>query len=257
MSLSRRNFMLKAGLASAGVFVLSKNLSANSIISEDSATEFINVEKQRIVAPSGKFSQAPLPYGFDALEPIIDAKTMEIHYTKHHAGYVKKLNAAVEDKADFPDDLIQVFKKIKKYDDTIRNNAGGHWNHEFFWASMHPSKMETMPSGELMTKINAKYGSFDAFKKQFADEAAKRFGSGWAWLCVDKKGELCVCSTPNQDNPYMVKNCGIPLLGLDVWEHAYYLKYQNKRTDYISGFFQIINWGIVETRLMQATADKK
>lgn len=189
-----------------------------------------------------------LPFGFSALEPNIDAKTMEIHHGKHHAGYVAKLNAAVEG-TDLSDksieDLISNLKSVP--DDkraAVRNNGGGHFNHTLFWQILSPEGGS--PSGDLASAINSDFGSFDGFKEKFSNAAATRFGSGWAWLCV-KDGGLCVCSTANQDNPLMdVSECqGTPILGLDVWEHAYYLNYQNRRPDYIAAFFKVINWGKV------------
>ncbi|MBZ0166335.1 MAG: superoxide dismutase [Candidatus Omnitrophica bacterium] len=189
-----------------------------------------------------------LPFGFAALEPHIDAKTMEIHHGKHHAGYVAKLNAAVEgtDLADKSiEDLISHLKSIPEDKRAaVRNNGGGHFNHSLFWQILSPEGGS--PSGDLASAINKDFGSFEGFKEKFSNAAATRFGSGWAWLCV-KDGGLCVCSTANQDNPLMdVAECaGIPILGLDVWEHAYYLNYQNRRPDYIAAFFKVVNWGKV------------
>lgn len=191
-----------------------------------------------------------LPYAFDALEPHIDAKTMEIHHDKHHAGYVSKLNAAIEGNADLEaksiNDLISDLSAVPEdIRGAVRNNGGGHANHSLFWEIL--SADGGQPEGELAAAIDADLGGFDAFKDAFSKAAATRFGSGWAWLCV-KDGKLCVCSTPNQDNPLMsgVAECpGTPILGLDVWEHAYYLNYQNRRPDYIEAFFKVINWGKV------------
>jgi Fe-Mn family superoxide dismutase len=193
------------------------------------------------------YQQSPLPYAFDALEPHIDARTMEIHYGKHHAGYVAKLNAALEgtdlgSKAaeDLIADLSAVPEKIRG---AVRNNGGGHVNHALFWSVLSPQGGGE-PAGALADAIQSGWGGFDKFKEAFGDAAASRFGSGWAWLCL-RDGKLCVCSTPNQDNPLMrgVAECtGTPLLGLDVWEHAYYLKYQNRRPDYIAAFWNVVNW---------------
>ena len=248
MSYSRRDFLVKGGLATLGTLFIAKNFNALPL---DANVPVINPDIPYKSNPgeATKFHQAPLPYSYKALEPYIDAQTMEIHYSKHHAGYVNKLNAAIGDIDDFPSDLRTVFKKIKKYPDAIRNNGGGHWNHEFFWQTMRPGKNPNIPDGKIAIKINEKYGSFDNFKKMFADEAAAHFGSGWAWLTLSKDGDLNIMSTPNQDNPFMYKKGGTPLLGIDVWEHAYYLKYQNKRADYISGFFGLINWTKVNERL--------
>ena len=202
-----------------------------------------------------------LPYAFDALEPVIDAKTMEIHHGKHHAGYVAKLNAAVEG-LDVPGCPFELCAKIASLPEdkqtAVRNNGGGHANHMLFWSILAPKGTGGEPSAELAAAINDSFGSMDGFKEQFAAAAATRFGSGWAWLCVkpESGGKLCICSTPNQDNPVMPSchsnskccpNGGRPILGLDVWEHAYYLNYQNRRPDYINGFFDIINWTKVST----------
>jgi len=191
-----------------------------------------------------------LPYGFDALEPNIDAQTMEIHHDKHHAAYVSKLNAAIEGKADLEsksiDELIANLSAVP--DDirgAVRNNGGGHYNHSLFWNVIGPDAGGD-PSGDLADAITKDLGGLDAFKESFSNAAATRFGSGWAWLCVSD-GKLCVCSTPNQDNPAMdIAECkGTPILGLDVWEHAYYLKYQNRRPDYVAAFWNIVNWSAV------------
>jgi len=193
-----------------------------------------------------------LPYAFDALEPHIDAKTMEIHHDKHHAGYVAKLNAAIEGsdlESKSIDELISDISSLPAdKQGPVRNNGGGHFNHSLFW-SILGSNAGGEPSGELADAINSDLGSFNDFKETFSNAAATRFGSGWAWLCVDG-GKLTVCSTANQDNPTMdVADCsGTPILGLDVWEHAYYLNYQNKRPDYIAAFFNVINWDAVAQR---------
>jgi Fe-Mn family superoxide dismutase len=195
------------------------------------------------------FTLDPLPYANDALEPHIDALTMEIHHDRHHNAYVTNLNNAIKDKADLEaltiDELVANLSKVP--DDirtAVRNNGGGHWNHTFFWNSL--SANGGAPSGDLAKAIDEAFGSFDAFKEAFAKAATTRFGSGWAWL-VKKDGKLAITSTPNQDNPLM-DGSGIPLLGLDVWEHAYYLKYQNKRPDYIAAFWNVVNWDAVATR---------
>ncbi len=195
------------------------------------------------------FELPQLPYSFDALEPHIDAKTMEIHHGKHHAGYVSKLNAAVEGSDAAGKSLEDLMKNVSAHGAGVRNNGGGHYNHSLFWSVMSPSG-GGQPSGKLADAINNDLGGFDKFKEEFSNAAATRFGSGWAWLCVEN-GKLKVCSTPNQDNPLMdvVKDCnGTPILGLDVWEHAYYLNYQNRRPDYIGAFFNVINWDEVSKR---------
>jgi len=196
------------------------------------------------------FSQTPLSYGYSALEPMIDAKTMEIHYSRHAAGYAKALQEEAEAaKVDTSKPLENVLANISRYSVKMRNNAGGHYNHELFWKCMTPNGKGT-PTGKLLDAINAAYGSFADFKTKFADQAKSRFGSGWAWLVVDRNKKLALGSTPNQDNPLMdIGNFhGTPILGLDVWEHAYYLKYQNKRPDYIENWWKLVDWDFVAKR---------
>jgi Fe-Mn family superoxide dismutase len=187
-----------------------------------------------------------LPYAHYALEPHIDARTMEIHHGKHHAGYTAKLNAAVEGTALEGKSITDILKNLDMSNGALRNNGGGYYNHNLFWEVMAPN-VGGNPTGELATAIDKAYGSFEAFKNAFSNAAATQFGSGWAWLCVHKGGAVEVCSTPNQDNPLMpgVSCQGTPILGLDVWEHAYYLNYQNRRPDYINAFFSVINWAKV------------
>lgn len=193
----------------------------------------------------GKFELAPLPYAYDALEPFLDKATMEIHHSKHHQAYVNNLNNAVAGNEMESLSLEELIASISKYPAAVRNNGGGHWNHTFFWNIMAPAN-SSKPSDDLSTAINSAFGSFDDFKKQFAQAGATRFGSGWAWLVKTESG-LKVSSTPNQDNPLMdvadVK--GTPILGLDVWEHAYYLKFQNRRPDYIETWWNVVNWDAV------------
>ena len=193
------------------------------------------------------FELPELPYAHNALEPHIDAKTMEIHHGKHHAAYVSKLNAAIEGTAMEGKSLDALMAEHAD-NNAVRNNGGGHWNHSLFWTIMSPNGGGA-PGGALATAIDGAFGSFDAFKEQFSNAAATRFGSGWAWLCK-VGGKLEVTSSANQDNPLMpgVGNGGTPLLGLDVWEHAYYLNYQNRRPDYINAFFNVINWDEVARR---------
>jgi Fe-Mn family superoxide dismutase len=194
-----------------------------------------------------------LPYAFDALEPHIDAMTMEIHHGKHHAAYVSKLNDALKGSALENSSIDQVMKKIGSSPVAVRNNGGGHYNHSLFWKMMTP-KGGGIPKGSVGDAINKKFNSFDKFKEEFNGAALNRFGSGWAWLSVNSKGDLFVSSTPNQDNPYMdiAENPGYPILGLDVWEHAYYLKYQNRRPEYVTAFWNVINWNEVELRYLEA-----
>jgi Fe-Mn family superoxide dismutase len=197
------------------------------------------------------FQQIPLPYAYNALEPFIDAMTMEIHHTKHAAGYTKNLNdACVAEKVDIKTTSItNLLESISKYSTKMRNNAGGHYNHELFWQTMQPASA-SMPTGSLAKAIEKSFGSFADFQKAFSEAAKNRFGSGWAWLIINEKKELAICSTANQDNPLMdiAETKGYPLLGLDVWEHAYYLKYQNKRADYINNWWNLVNWKFVEER---------
>lgn len=196
---------------------------------------------------------APLPYAIDALEPHIDARTMEIHHGKHHAAYVNNLNAALEKHPALQgkslEELLSTLSAVPEaIRATVRNNGGGHWNHTLFWQLLSP-KSGGKPVGRSAKAIDAELGGFDAFKEQFAKAAVGRFGSGWAWLTVKEDGKLCICSSPNQDNPLMkgVSECpGKPVLGLDVWEHAYYLKYQNRRADYIGAWWNVVNWEKVE-----------
>jgi Fe-Mn family superoxide dismutase len=187
-----------------------------------------------------------LPYAYDALEPYIDARTMEIHHTKHHQAYINNVNAALEGTALADLSICELHDRMDEVPEdkrtAVRNNGGGHANHSFFWEIMGPKGGE--PTGELLAALNDSFGGMDAFKGLFSKAAATRFGSGWAWLCKHDGGTLSVCSTPNQDNPLMkdVPCDGVPILGLDVWEHAYYLNYQNRRPDYVSAFFNVINW---------------
>ena len=195
----------------------------------------------------------PLPYAYDALEPHIDARTMEIHYSKHHQAYFNNLAKAVAGTDMDGQPLEVLLAKMSQLPVAVRNNGGGHWNHTFFWKSMAP-QAGGAPDGELGAAIAKAFGSFDEFKKQFEAAAVGRFGSGWAWLSVGADGALFISSTPNQDNPLMdmAEKRGTPILGLDVWEHAYYLKYQNRRPDYIGAFYNVVDWDEVERRYQAA-----
>jgi Fe-Mn family superoxide dismutase len=206
-----------------------------------------------------EFVQAPLPYPYNALEPHIDALTMEIHYTKHHATYLANLKAALEKYPDwaakpFEEILGNITKLPEDIRTAVRNNGGGHWNHQFFWPLLTP-KSSGQPVGELAKAIEGTFGSFSAFQEQFTQAALGRFGSGWAWL-IWKDGQLRITSTPNQDNPLMdvveEASRGVPILGLDVWEHAYYLKYQNRRADYVKAWWNIVNWEQAEKNFQAA-----
>jgi Fe-Mn family superoxide dismutase len=195
------------------------------------------------------FTLAPLPYAHDALEPHIDTLTMQIHHGKHHQAYVDNLNKAIAGTEHENKSLEELVANAGKISVAVRNNGGGHWNHTFFWESLAPNAGGT-PSGDLAEAINKAFGSFETFKEKFAAAGMTRFGSGWAWLCVNVQKELCICSSPNQDNPLMdVAECpGTPLLGVDVWEHAYYLKYQNRRADYLTAFWNVISWDKIAAR---------
>ncbi len=198
------------------------------------------------------FELPKLPYAYDALEPHIDARTMEIHHSKHHNAYVTNLNAAIAGTDLEGKSIEDLMKNLDMNNMAVRNNGGGHYNHTLFWEIMSPNG-GGLPTGELATAIDTTFGSFDAFKAEFSKAGATRFGSGWAWLCV-KDGKLEVCSTPNQDNPLMpgVACGGQPILGMDVWEHAYYLHYQNRRPDYMEAFFNVIHWEEVAKRFKAA-----
>ncbi len=234
---SRRNFIKETGMAGiaagVGLNVLPSVVFAKS------------------VGILSDYTQQPLPYGYNALEPVVDALTMEIHYTKHAAAYAKNLaEACVAEKVDTTNTPLNgVLRNISKYSAKMRNNGGGHYNHELFWKCMKGGAV-TKPTGTLATAIDQAFGSFDAFKTQFSEAGKNRFGSGWAWLVQTADHKLVIGSTPNQDNPLMdiCELKGTPLLGLDVWEHAYYLKYQNKRVDYMNNWWNVVNWEFVASR---------
>lgn len=200
------------------------------------------------------FTLPALPYAFNALEPHIDARTMEIHHGKHHNAYVTNLNAAIAGSDAEKLSIEDICKNVSKYPVAVRNNGGGHYNHSLFWTLMAPNAGGN-PSGALADAINTAFGSFDEFKTKFAAAAGGRFGSGWAWLIVDGSKKLAITSTPNQDNPLMdvAETKGTPLLGLDVWEHAYYLHYQNRRPDYVTAWWNVVNWNEVAKRFSAAS----
>jgi Fe-Mn family superoxide dismutase len=199
------------------------------------------------------FELPALPYATDALEPHIDKTTMEIHHGKHHQAYVTNLNKALEGKPEATQSIEEIVKNISKFPPAVRNNGGGHYNHSLFWQVIGPNKGGE-PTGDLAEAIKAAFGSFADFKTKFAEAGATRFGSGWAWLSVGADGKLVVSSTPNQDSPLMdvAEVKGTPILGMDVWEHAYYLKYQNRRPDYIAAFWNVVNWDAVNERFNKA-----
>lgn len=232
------------------ILLLSLLLSAFALKAQDWNSIFSRLPEASLTPSS---QQEPLPYAYDALEPYIDARTMEIHYSKHHAAYTTNMNDAVKGTETATQSLLAVFDQMSKYPATLRNNGGGYYNHLVFWKMMKPGG-SGQPQGRLMEAIIRDLGSYEAFVEAFSGAASKRFGSGWAWLSVDKDGKLFVSSTPNQDNPLMdvADTRGIPILGLDVWEHAYYLKYQNRRGEYIKNFWNVINWDEVSRRYEEA-----
>ena len=195
------------------------------------------------------FTLPELRYAYDALEPHIDARTMEIHHTKHHNGYTNKLNAAIEGTNLAEKSIEDILQNLDTSNTGLRNNGGGYWNHKLFWEILNPEDRGRL-SGELLDAVNTAFGSKDAMVEQFSKAAATRFGSGWAWLCVHAGGKVEICSSANQDNPMMpgIGCGGTPIMGLDVWEHAYYLNYQNRRPDYINAFFSVVNWNVVEKK---------
>lgn len=241
---SRRDFLVNS--LKAGIFVSAGMSAAGSILQSCSVMKSSKSPGRF----STGFNQQALPYTYTALESAIDATTMEIHYSRHAASYATNLqDAAKNESVDMNKPLEEVLSKISKYSSKMRNNAGGHYNHEMFWKCMAP-RAGGKPSGKLLTAIEETFNSFDSFKTQFSDSGKNRFGSGWAWLVIDNNKKLHIGSTANQDNPLMdiseIK--GFPLLGLDVWEHAYYLRYQNKRPDYITNWWNVVNWDYVQSR---------
>lgn len=241
--MERRKF-----LNALGIFAISPLIKNDAAINIFSKTN----KNERSISTMSKFELAPLPYEHDALEPFIDKATMEIHHGKHHNAYVTNLNNAIAGTELEGKSLEELLANISKYSPAVRNNGGGHYNHTLFWNVMKKDG-GGKPSGELADAIDAAFGSFDEFKKLFANAGATRFGSGWAWLVV-VDGKLVVSSTPNQDNPLMdvAEVKGTPILGLDVWEHAYYLKYQNRRPEYIENWWNVVNWEAVAKNFAQA-----
>ena len=242
---SRRQFLLnsaKAGLAITAISAPVSNLFSSGKIGAGADSHLFFTG----------FDQAPLGYAYNALEPSIDAQTMDIHFNKHASAYSKNLKEAAQAEGiDMGKPLEDVLSRVSKYSTKLRNNGGGHFNHELFWKSMKAGTGDAKPSGKFAAALEAGFGSLDAFKTQFSDAAKNRFGSGWAWLAIDSDDKkLRIGSTPNQDNPLMDVSefKGFPVLGLDVWEHAYYLKYQNKRADYITAWWNVVNWDFIQKR---------
>ncbi|MFK7755550.1 MAG: superoxide dismutase [Flavobacteriales bacterium] len=251
--MDKRKFLKVSGIVGAGV-VLSPLMSCSNPEAPAKTGEDAT-HKPKDSKFITEFTQATLGYDYAALEPKIDAQTMEIHFSKHHAGYVRKLNAAMLKEEGFSTTgITDLLSKISADQTGLRNNGGGHFNHTLFWECMKPGGAAA-PSGKLAESINSAFGSEEQFKEQFFKAAKTRFGSGWAWLNADNNGKLFISSTPNQDNPLMtniVKETGTPILGIDVWEHAYYLKYQNLRGDYINSFMDLVNWDVVSANLAGA-----
>jgi superoxide dismutase, Fe-Mn family len=248
--MDRKQFLSRSLKVSLGALVagpaLASAASCNAPAGNDGESD------DPSAAPTGsalQLMQIPLPYAYGALEPFIDAQTMEIHYTKHHAAYVKNVNEAIVAEGVQAQDEADLLARMGSFSAKVRNNAGGNWNHNFFWQVMGPGG-KGMPEGKVLDALTAGFGSFEKFKELFTEAAMKRFGSGWAWL-VERNGALAIGSTPNQDCPLMDVSelKGKPLLALDVWEHAYYLKYQNKRNEYVANWWQVVNWNEVAKRM--------
>ena len=245
--MEKRTFLKLTGMAGLGLAVGPFMGCGN----ESEGAAAANEPSNEPAAVEGIHAQTPLNYGFDALEPAIDAETMNLHFGKHHAGYVKKLNEALANdvaRRNLP--LEAMLSTLGPEDTALRNNGGGHYNHELYWKVMQPGGAST-PQGMLAQAIAERFGSFENFREEFVAAGAKRFGSGWVWLMFDPQGVLQITSTPNQDNPLMARIVdapGSPLLGMDVWEHAYYLNYQNKRGDYMTAFMDLVNWDVVGDR---------
>jgi len=243
--MNKREF-LRTGLLMGAGAMIAPSLMKNSVFASDSSA--LNPSE----ALTGEFLQVTLPYPFNALEPNIDAQTMEIHYGKHHAAYTKKFNDAVKEEKIEGVSIEEIFSGVDKYSAAIRNNGGGYYNHNFFWLTMSPNGGGE-PSGALLNAIIKDFGSFAAFKESYTKASTTVFGSGWTWL-IKQDGKLKIVTSPNQDNPLMniSKERGTPLMCLDVWEHAYYLKYQNKRADYITAFWNLVDWNFVSGNFLKA-----
>ncbi len=242
----RRDFLKLSAFTAASFFI-----GTSSIFSRSPNVK--KKSKNHYTPPTINFDQQPLPYAYNALEDCIDAQTMEIHYTKHAAGYAKNLKeAAISEKVNMNESIEKLLSNISNYSIKLKNNAGGHYNHELFWQCMRPKSLNNLPEKELLANIIKNFGSFENFKSQFSEAGKGRFGSGWVWLIQSANGKLSILSTANQENPLMnissVEQKGTPLLCLDVWEHAYYLKYHNKRADYINNWWNLVNWDFVATR---------
>ena len=252
---SRRDFFRKASLSGLAVFISSRFSFGSEPSAAANTSLSLAISKLGEYQLTGLSKQNPLPYAYTDLEPSIDAKTMEIHYSKHHAAYTKNMNEMSVSANSSSKPLFQLFAEIEKYPVPLKNNAGGFYNHLLFWTVLSNTPGQA-PEGNLLKAINDSFGSFDKFKELFSNAGKKQFGSGWAWLSVDENRKLVVSSTPNQDNPLMstTEVKGIPVLALDVWEHAYYLQYQNRRPDYVDSFWKIVNWKEVSRRYDEAVS---
>ena len=242
--MDKRQFLKTSSCASMGILAM---------------PSLLNAQKEEVLENQKyPFSLPPLPFALEALEPYIDKMTMEIHHSKHHAIYVQKLNEALQNRTEQRMALGELMATISTSDTMIRNHGGGHYNHSFFWKTLNPKGLQ-VPNKELLSHLETYFGSFEKWKEQFSQAAKSVFGSGWVWLIVGEDKKLTITTTANQDNPLMrniVQQIGVPIIGLDVWEHAYYLKYQNLRADYIQSFYQIINWREVEKRYKEAILKK-
>jgi superoxide dismutase, Fe-Mn family len=250
--MNKREFLKKSALLTVGGAAIT-SIPGNAAINTLKGNTG-RIGKNKIRTETGiEYLLPDLEYPFDALEPYIDAMTMEIHHDKHHAAYTKNFNAAIQEAGIADMKIKDIFANVSKYTAGVRNNGGGYYNHKLYWKVMGPNGGGT-PTGELLKAIETSFGSFDSFKEKFSNSAATRFGSGWAWL-IHSDGKLVIASTPNQDNPLMdiAEVKGNPLLLIDVWEHAYYLKYQNRRADYIAAFWNVINWEFVSEKYLKAT----
>lgn len=259
--MKRRKFLFTTSALAFG-WILNKQgwLFANnaSIATEMEFENFSTADYDPDFGDKFPYQLPRLPYEYNALEPFIDKQTMELHHTKHHQTYINNLNKALENQTFKNAPLIEIFRDVSKLDKAIRNNGGGHYNHTLFWQMLkpNPDKKPNLPSEKFQAELNHYFGNFENLKNQFTEKATKLFGSGWCWLIWTSNKEMKIVTTPNQDNPLMdvveTKDRGLPLLGLDVWEHAYYLKYQNRRAEYIENWWNIINWDFVEKRFNQA-----
>ncbi len=249
--MNKREFLKTSAILGAGTLIAPTVASScmNTAASDGATVSLVST------GPDGKFLQPDLGYDYNALEPHVDAMTMELHYSKHHAGYTAKFNRALEHEDFHPADIYKLFETISNHGEDVRNNGGGYYNHNMFWKFMSPDGGGE-PTGDLASAIDETFGSFNQFKELFAATAASQFGSGWGWLILDAEGNLQVTSTPNQDNPLMdvAGVTGTPILNIDVWEHAYYLNYQNRRTAYIDAYWNVVDWRFVEALYAEAMA---